>query len=142
MGFGGWSYGGYMTAWAITQTNRFRAAIAGAAIVNWLSFHGTSYLNRWDETHYNALPYERGGVYDSFNPINFIDRVETPTLILHGEKDGDVPVSQGHELFRALNEHSIPTQLIIYPREQHAISETPHVRDLITRICDWYERYV
>lgn len=142
MGFGGWSYGGYLTAWAITQTDRFQAAVAGAAITNWLSFHGTSYLCRWDELHYNANPYERDGVYDKFNPINFIDRVTTPTLILHGEKDGDVPVSQGHELFRALKERRLETELVIYPREPHGVGETAHVKDLIVRVCDWFEHYL
>ncbi len=142
MGFGGWSYGGYLTAWAITQTNRFRAAIAGAAIANWLSFHGSSYLCRWDELHYNANPYAHGGVYDKFTPMNFIENVTTPTLILHGEKDGDVPVSQGYELFRALKDHGVETELVIYPREPHGVGETAHVKDLITRVCDWFKKYV
>jgi dipeptidyl aminopeptidase/acylaminoacyl peptidase len=142
MGFGGWSYGGYLTAWAITQSNRFKAAVAGAAITNWLSFHGTSYLCRWDEIHYNANPYAHGGVYEKFSPMNFIENANTPTLILHGEKDGDVPVSQGHELFRALKERGIETELVIYPREPHGIGETTHVKDLITRVCEWYERHL
>ncbi len=142
MGFGGWSYGGFLTAWCITQTNRFRAAVAGAAIANWKSFHGTSYLNRWDELHYNANPYERGGVYDTFSPMNFIENATTPTLILHGEKDGDVPVSQGHEVFRALKDRGIATEMVIYPREPHGPGETAHVKDLITRVCDWFEKYV
>lgn len=142
MGFGGWSYGGFLTAWCITQTNRFRAAVAGAAITNWKSFHGTSYLNRWDELHYNANPYERGGVYDKFSPMNFIENATTPTLILHGEKDGDVPVSQGHELFRALRERGVETELVIYPREPHGPGETAHVQDLITRVCDWFARHL
>lgn len=142
MGIGGWSYGGYLTAWAITQTNRFKAAVAGAAITNWLSFHGTSYLCRWDELHYDANPYERGGVYDKFSPLNFIANATTPTLILHGEKDGDVSVSQGHELFRALTQRGIPTELVIYPREPHGIGETTHVKDLIVRVCDWFEKYL
>lgn len=142
MGIGGWSYGGYLTAWAITQSNRFKAAVAGAAIANWSSFHGTSYLCRWDEIHYNANPYARGGVYDQFSPMNFIANATTPTLILHGEKDGDVPVSQGYELHRALQARGIDTALIIYPREPHGPGETAHVKDLITRVCDWFERYL
>jgi dipeptidyl aminopeptidase/acylaminoacyl peptidase len=142
LGIGGWSYGGFLTAWAITQTSRFKAAVAGAAITNWLSFHGTSYLNRWDEIHYAANPFERGGVYDKFSPMNYIANATTPTLILHGEKDLDVPVSQGHELFRALKDRGIDTEMVIYPREPHGVGETPHVKDLITRLCDWFERYV
>lgn len=142
LGIGGWSYGGFMTAWAITQTNRFKAAIAGAAITNWLSFHGTSYLNRWDELHYAASPFEHGGVYDLFTPMNFIENVTTPTLILHGEKDEDVPVSQGFELFRALKDRGIETEMVIYPREPHGVGETPHVQDLIRRVCDWFESHL
>lgn len=142
LGIGGWSYGGFLTAWAITQTNRFKAAVAGAAIINWLSFHGTSYLNRWDELHYAANPYERESKHQQFSPINFIGNATTPTLILHGEKDGDVPVSQGYELFRALKEKGIETELVVYPREPHGPGETAHVKDLITRACDWFEKYV
>lgn len=142
MGIGGWSYGGFLTAWAITQTNRFRAAVAGAAITNWLSFHGTSYLNRWDELHYAANPFERGGVYDKFTPMNFVENATTPTLILHGEKDEDVPVSQGYELFRALKDHGVETEMVVYPREPHGVGETEHVKDIITRVCDWYERHL
>lgn len=142
LGFGGWSYGGFLTAWCITQTNRFKAAVAGAAVTNWLSFHGTSYLCRWDELHYNASPYARDGVYDKFSPMNFIENAKTPTLILHGEKDGDVPVSQGYELYRALKERGVETELVIYPREPHGPGETAHVKDLIARVCEWYEKYL
>ncbi len=142
LGFGGWSYGGFLTAWCITQTNRFKAAVAGAAVTNWLSFHGTSYLCRWDELHYNASPYARDGVYDKFSPMNFIENAKTPTLILHGEKDGDVPVTQGYELYRALKERGVETELVIYPREPHGPGETAHVKDLIARVCEWYEKYL
>lgn len=142
MGIGGWSYGGFLTAWAITQTNRFKAAVAGAAITSWVSFHGNSYLNRWDELHYDANPYDRDGKHQKFSPMNYIENVTTPTLILHGEKDGDVPVEQGHELFRALKEHGIETELVIYPREPHGVGETPHAQDVIARTCDWFERHL
>lgn len=143
MGFGGWSYGGFLTAWAITRTDRFKAAVAGAAISNWLSFHGSSYLNRWDELHYdNASPYERGGVHDKFSPIHYIGNAKTPTLILQGEKDGDVAASQAYELYRGLKDHGVETELVIYPREPHGIGETAHVQDLITRVCDWFDRHL
>lgn len=143
LGIGGWSYGGFMTAWAITQTNRFKAAVAGAGIANWLSFHGTSYLGRWDQIHYdNANPYTRGGPHENFSPIHHIGQAETPTLILQGEKDGDVPPAQAFELFRALKDHGVETELVIYPREPHSITETAHAEDLITRVCDWFERFL
>ena len=72
LGIGGWSYGGFMTAWAITQTDRFRAAVVGAGITNWLSFHGNSHLCTWDAIHYNASPYEHDGVYEKFSPVNYV----------------------------------------------------------------------
>lgn len=142
LGIGGWSYGGFLTAWAITQTDRFKAAVAGAAITDWLSFHGTSYLCAWDSLHYQADPYVRGSVYERFSPMLYIANARTPTLILHGEKDGDVPLSQGVELFRALREHGVESEMVIYPREPHSVSETPHVRDLLQRTCDWFESHV
>lgn len=142
LGFGGWSYGGFLTAWAITQTDRFRAAVAGAAVTNWRSFHGTSYLGPWDQLYMQANPYAPGGNYDKFSPMAHIQNAKTPTLVLHGEKDGDVPVSQGYELYRALRERGVETAMVIYPREPHAVTETPHVKDMIERICEWFERHL
>ncbi|MCC7161309.1 MAG: S9 family peptidase [Anaerolineae bacterium] len=143
MGIGGWSYGGFMTVWAITQTHRFKAAVAGAAIGNWLSFHGSSNLSGWDKLHYNnANPYERGGVFDKFTPINYIGNARTPTLVLQGDQDRDVPPSQAYEIFRALRDHGVECELVIYPREPHSVTETAHARDLITRVCEWFDRHL
>src|SRR5206468_9790624 len=116
LGIGGWSYGGFMTAWAITQTDRFKAAVVGAGIGNWLSFHGSSHLCAWDAIQYDADPYERRGRFDHFSPITHVKQVRTPTLIVHGENDRDVPVSQGHELHRALKDLGVATRLVVYPR--------------------------
>ncbi|MBI3460637.1 S9 family peptidase [Candidatus Acetothermia bacterium] len=142
LGFGGWSYGGFMTCWTITQTNRYKAAVMGAGIANWLSFHGNSHLQAWDETHYDASPYERNGVYEKFSGIHYIKNVKTPTLILHGELDRDVPSEQSYQFYRALCDHGIETELVIYPREGHGISEKNHWLDLHKRIAAWYDRYV
>ncbi len=142
LGLAGWSYGGFMTAWGITQTNRFKAAMMGAAITNWLSFHGTSNLAVWDHIANNASPFERGGTYDKFSPMNFIARVNTPTLILHGEADPYVPVSQGYEVFRALKDLGIETEMVVYPREGHGILEKNHQLDLMRRLVEWFKRYL
>lgn len=142
LGIGGWSYGGFMTAWAITQTNRFKAAVMGAGISNWLSFHGNSHLNTWDAIHYKASPYEREGVYQKFSPMNYVSNVKTPTLILHGEQDRDVPAEQGYQFYRALKDHGVETQFVLYPREEHAIMETAHVHDLLRRMLDWFEMHL
>jgi dipeptidyl aminopeptidase/acylaminoacyl peptidase len=142
LGIGGWSYGGFMTAWAVSQTTRFKAAVMGAGISNWLSFHGNSVLADWDAKHYNADPYEKEGVYQRFSAINYAERIKTPTLILHGEKDGDVPPEQSYQFFRALKDHKIETELVIYPREGHGPNEKMHLLDLACRIPGWFEKYL
>jgi dipeptidyl aminopeptidase/acylaminoacyl peptidase len=150
LGIGGWSYGGFMTAWAISMERQFKtsngkiplhftAAVVGAGITNWLSFHGNSHLNTWDPIHYDASPYEREGVYQKFSPMNYVANVTTPTLILHGEIDRDVPAEQGYQFYRALKDHGVEAQLVIYPREDHAIMETKHVHDLVRRVVGWFE---
>jgi dipeptidyl aminopeptidase/acylaminoacyl peptidase len=153
LGIGGWSYGGFMTAWAIASEHRtqvhsvsapihFRAAVVGAGITNWLSFHGNSHLHTWDAIHYNTNPYERDGLYQKFSPMNYVSNIRTPTLILHGEQDRDVPVEQAYQFYRALKDHNVETRLVIYPREEHAISETNHVLDLLKRIVNWFESHL
>jgi dipeptidyl aminopeptidase/acylaminoacyl peptidase len=142
LGIGGWSYGGFMTCWTVTQTTRYKAAVMGAGISNWLSFHGNSHLHSWDAIHYAAHPYERDGVYAKFSGMNFVQRVRTPTLILHGEQDRDVPAEQGYQFYRALKDHRVPTELVLFPREGHGISEKAHWLDLHHRMGDWYDRYL
>ena len=142
LGLAGWSYGGFMTAWGVTQSNRFQAALVGAGITNWLSFHGTSNLAAWDHIANNASPYERGGTYDKFSPMDFVARVNTPTLIMHGEADPYVPVSQGYEFFRALKDMGIDAEMVVYPREGHGISEKNHQLDLMRRTVEWFKRYL
>lgn len=142
LGFGGWSYGGFLTAWAVTQTNRFKAAVMGAGIANWLSFHGRSYLQTWDQIYLQADDPYRSEAYRQWSPIYGVDRVQTPTLIVHGEQDGDVPVGQSYEFHRALLERGIETELVVYPREPHGLHEPEHQRDLWTRIAGWFERHL
>ncbi|MBI5035497.1 MAG: S9 family peptidase [Chloroflexi bacterium] len=142
LGLAGWSYGGFMTSWGITQTDRFKAAMVGAAITNWLSFHGTSNLSVWDQIANNACPYERGNAYDKFSPMNFVARVKTPTLVIHGEIDPYVPVSQGYEFYRALKDQGVPVEMMVYPRESHGFVENNHVIDLNKRIVAWFVKYL
>ncbi len=138
LGIAGWSYGGFMTAWAIGQTTRFKAAMAGAAIVDWRSFHARSYLHLWDRFHYGGSdPYDPTSFHTTFSPITNIKNATTPTLILHGELDWDAPVEQGYTLHRALKDLGVETRLVVYPREPHGISELTHRIDLLTRLRDW-----
>lgn len=143
LGIGGWSYGGFMTAWAVTQTNRFKAGVMGAGIADWRSFHGKSYLCDWDTIFLgDADPYDPDGPYRERSPITFLKNAETPTLILHGEQDEDVPVEQSHMFYRALRDRGIETELAIYPREAHGPVEKNHLIDVATRITDWFSRYL
>ena len=138
----GWSYGGFTAAWAVSQTTRFRAAVMGAGISHWASFHGKSCLPAWDAIYYQTDPYERGGKFEQFSPITYAADIQTPTLILHGEKDQDVPVEQSYTFFRALKDHDVPVELIVYPRESHSVSERLHVLDMSRRVLSWLEEHL
>jgi dipeptidyl aminopeptidase/acylaminoacyl peptidase len=143
LGITGWSYGGFMTAWAVTQTDRFKAAMMGAGISDWRSFHGRSYLCDWDAKHYgNADPWDPDGLFRRFSPITYVNRVKTPTLIIHGEEDGDVPVEQSYLFYRALNDLGVETELVIYPREPHGPQEKNHILDMGRRIPEWFARHL
>jgi dipeptidyl aminopeptidase/acylaminoacyl peptidase len=143
LGICGWSYGGYMTAWAVGQTTRFKAAMAGAAITDWPSFHGRSYLHTWDRKHYgNSDPYDAASNHARFNPFAYVRAVSTPTLFLHGELDWDVPVEQAYFMYRALRDNGVETQLVVYPREPHGFSEYAHRLDMLERIRDWMLEYL
>jgi dipeptidyl aminopeptidase/acylaminoacyl peptidase len=100
---GGWSYGGYMTSWAVTQTRRFKAAIAGATITNWTSFHGVSTIHLFDSAYYRSDPFNADGIYTFRSPIFHVRNTATPVLFLHGEQDPICPPGQAHEMWRALS---------------------------------------
>ena len=141
LGITGGSYGGYMTAWAVTQTDRFKAAVMFAGISDWRSFHGRSYLCDWDTIHYaGADPWDPDGIFRPRSPITHVKNVVTPTLILHGEEDLDVPVEQGYFFYRALKDLGVETELVVYPREPHSIQEKPHILDSNRRTVEWFTR--
>jgi dipeptidyl aminopeptidase/acylaminoacyl peptidase len=142
MGVMGWSYGGFMTAWAITHTKRFRAASVGAGPVDWASFTGTTDLP-------NMMPEYLGGeLWDHFDnylchsPIFYVRSVSTPTLILHGEQDERVPVSQGYEFYNALKRQGCPVKMVVYPRTTHVPQEPKLLQDIMTRNLEWFDKYV
>ncbi len=142
LGIGGWSYGGYITPWAITQTPRFKAAVSGASITNWTSFHGVSPIKGFDETFNRADPHNADGFYTFRSPIYSIEKVQTPTLFLHGEQDPVCPVGQAYEMWRGLKERGVETELVVYPREPHGFREREHVRDMLARLVDWFSERV
>lgn len=140
LGICGWSYGGFTAAWAVTQTGRFKAAVMGAGIADWRSFHGRSYLHSWDRIHYgDSDPYDPEHAHARFSPINYVKNVRTPTLILHGEQDWDVPVEQSYQFHRALKDLGVETELVVYPREPHGVEEQAHLVDIARRVRRWFE---
>ena len=142
LGITGWSYGGYMTMWAVTQTNRFKAAVAGAGIVNWQSYYGQNRIDRWMVPFFGASVYDDPEVYARSSPITYIKKVKTPTLVLHGDRDSEVPTPQGYEFWHALKTLGVPTELVVYENEGHAILKREHQRDIERRIVAWFDRYL
>jgi len=138
----GWSYGGYMTMWAVTQTTRFKAAVAGAGIANWQSYYGQNRIDTWMLPFFGASVYDKPEAYSRSSPITFIKKVKTPTLVLHGDRDSEVPTPQGYEFWHALKALNVPTELVIYPEEGHAIAKPEHQRDIEERLLAWFDRYL
>jgi len=137
LGICGWSYGGFMTMWGVTQTARFKAAVAGAGIANWASFHGASDLHVWDALFYEADPYDPNSIYAARSPIYHSHRAKTPTLVLHGDADRVVPPDQGREFYRALKDRGVETQLVLYPGSGHGPHDPRQVRDVVERSLGW-----
>ncbi len=142
LGIMGWSYGGYMTAWAVTQTNRFKAALMGAGVCDFHSFHAQSNIPDWDKRILEADPLEQPEVYRAHSALTFARNVTTPTLIVHGESDESVPVNQAYAFYRALRERGVATELAVYPREGHGLRERDHSRDFQERMLRWFARYL
>jgi dipeptidyl aminopeptidase/acylaminoacyl peptidase len=144
LGIGGWSQGGFMSAWAVTQTTRFKAAVIGAGVTDWGMMVATSDLPDFERELGGSAPWEGVGPHHhaELSPVSFAGAVTTPTLILHGEKDERVPVSQAIAFHRALRERDVPTQLVIYPREPHGLREYAHQVDLLRRVRSWYDRWL
>ena len=142
LGVGGWSWGGYMTAWTISQTTRFKAAIMGAGLPNMVSDNGIGDIPTANLSYFEKTLYEDPEPYWQRSAIKHLRNVTTPTLILHGEADQRVATPQGLELYTGLRTLGIETQFVTYPREGHGIKETKHQQDLIERVIGWYTKYL
>jgi dipeptidyl aminopeptidase/acylaminoacyl peptidase len=142
VGIGGWSYGGYMTMWAVTQTHRFQAAVAGAGIADWQSYYGENDIDQWMIPFFGASVYDDPGVYAKSSPITFIKNVKTPTLILVGDRDGECPTPQSFEFWHALETLGVENQFVVYPHEGHLIYDPAHRRDIMQRTLEWYDRHL
>jgi len=142
LGIAGWSWGGYLTAWTITQTSIFRAAVMGAGLANMVSDHGQGDIPSANLLYYPGQPYHHMEDYWKSSPIRYVSAVRTPTLILHGEEDARVHPAQGMEYFRALKTLGVPVRFVRYPREKHGIEERAHQIDVMQRIIEWFDRYL
>ena len=142
LGVTGWSYGGYMTMWTVTQTNRFRAAVAGAGIANWLSYYGQNSIDQWMIPFFGASVYDDPQVYTKSSPITYIKQVKTPTLVVVGERDGECPAPQSFEFWHALKAQNVPTELVVYPGEGHSFREPKNRLDVLKRTALWFEKYL
>ena len=142
LGIGGWSWGGYLTAWTIAQTDLFKAAVMGAGLANMVSDHGQGDIPAMNLLLYPGQPYDHMDAYWQSSPIRHVANVTTPTLILHGDADARVHPAQGMEYHRALKTRGVPTQFVRYPREGHAIWERAHQIDLMRRLVAWYDRWL
>ena len=141
VGIRGHSYGGYMTMWAETQTTRFAAAVAGAGLSDWLSYYGTNDIDEWMIPFFGAAIYDDAAVYDKSDPMHFVKKVKTPTLILVGDRDGEVPMTQSLEWYHALQARKIPTQMVVYPDEGHIFYKPADARDYTLRMLQWFQQW-
>jgi dipeptidyl aminopeptidase/acylaminoacyl peptidase len=141
VGIGGWSYGGYMAAWAITQTERFKAAVVGAGMSDLASEFGTEEGPQYDQWFY-GVPYERPEGYLRSSPISYIKSARTPTLILHGEDDKVDPLGQAQQLYRGLQHYGVRCAFVVYPREGHGLREDKHMLDYHRRLLAWFDRHL
>lgn len=142
LGICGWSYGGYMTMWAVTQTDRFKAAMAGAGLSNWQSYYGENLIDQWMIPFFGKSVYDDPEVYAKSSPINFIKHVKTPTLILVGDSDGEVPAPQSYEFWHALKTLGVETQFVVYEHEGHMFANPKHRRDVVERTLAWFDAHL
>jgi dipeptidyl aminopeptidase/acylaminoacyl peptidase len=142
VGIMGHSYGGFMTMFAVSQTDFFKAAVAGAGISNWQSYYGENGIDEWMIPYFGASVYEDPAVYAKSSAINFIRRVKTPTFSYVGALDIECPAPQTQEFGHALKALGVPSSTVIYPGEGHAIQDPEHLADIERRTLAWFDRYL
>lgn len=142
LGIMGWSYGGYMTSWVITQTKRFKAASVGAGVTNLMSFAGTSDIPGFVPDYFGGEYWDVFDRWRTHSAMFNVKGVTTPTLIQHGEQDVRVPISQGYELYNALTRQRVPTKMVVYPRQPHGFQEPKLIKDSMERNVEWFDRWI
>jgi dipeptidyl aminopeptidase/acylaminoacyl peptidase len=142
VGLTGWSYGGFMTMFAVTQTNRFKAAVSGAGIADWQSYYGQNSIDQWMIPYFGASVYDDPAVYAKSSAISYIKQAKTPTLVVVGDRDGECPAPQSFEFWHALRDRRVPTELVVYPNEGHGFVDPSHRRDVMDRAVEWFARFM
>jgi len=145
LGVTGGSYGGFMTAWITTRTNRFKAAQADRMIVNWVSWYGTSDAQTLTEGEFLGTPWQSWDSYINMSPIKYADKVKTPTLIVQSEEDYRAPIEDAEQWYMALQKHNVPVEFVRYPRSNHDLSRTGEpwlLTDRLSRIRQWFSYWL
>jgi dipeptidyl aminopeptidase/acylaminoacyl peptidase len=142
LGITGGSYGGFMTMWAVTQTPRFKAAVAAAGVSDWQSYYGENGIDEWLIPYFGASLYDDPQIYDRSSPIRFMRHVRTSTFVYVGERDIECPAPQTQEFWHALHDLGVPTGIMIYPNEGHGLREPAHAKDALERTLAWFDKYL
>jgi dipeptidyl aminopeptidase/acylaminoacyl peptidase len=142
LGVMGWSYGGFMTSWIVTQTKRFKAASAGAPVTNLMSFNGTADIPAFVPDYFGGQSWEIAELYQKHSPMFNVKGVTTPTMIQQGDADVRVPISQGYELYNALKQQGVPTRMLVLPRQPHGPTEPKMQLAAMKANLEWFEKYI
>jgi dienelactone hydrolase len=142
LGLTGGSYGGFMSMWAVTQTNRFKAAVAAAGISDWLSYYGENGIDAWMIPYFGKSAYDDPAVYGASSAINYMHNVKTPTFAYVGERDIECPAPQTQEFWHAMKAMNVPTSIMIYPGEGHGLRDPAHLADAEQRTLAWFDKYL
>jgi len=142
LGLTGGSYGGFMSMWAVTQTNRFKAAVAAAGISDWLSYYGENGIDAWMIPYFGKSAYDDPAVYAASSAINYMHNVKTPTFAYVGEHDIECPAPQTQEFWHAMKAMNVPTAIMIYPGEGHGLRDPEHLADAERRTLEWFDKYL
>ena len=142
LGMMGWSYGGFMTMFAPTRTQRFKAVVTGAGIADWQSYYGQNQIDQWMIPFFGASLYDAPAAYAKSSAIDYIKQTRTPALIVVGERDEECPAAQSFEYWHALKTLGVPTTLVVYANEGHHIAQTANQEDILRRALDWFGKYL
>jgi dipeptidyl aminopeptidase/acylaminoacyl peptidase len=142
LGVYGHSYGGFMSMWTVTHSQRFKAAVAGAGIADWVAYYGQNGIDQWMVPFFGSTAYDDPSIYDRLSPIRYIKAAKTPTFIYVGERDVECPPAQSLEFHHGMDAMGVPNSLVIYPGEGHGIRDAENKADLKRRILGWFDHYL